>query len=265
MRRLASRRGRERLGLALAEGPEVILEALRSEAEVRWLLLGREYRDRPRGGAIARAALKRRVELVVAPEREVGGLCATDAPRAALACVRAPPLRPSSLARGRHLLAVGVQVPGNLGTLVRSAWALGLDGVAIGPGTVDPWNPKAVRASAGAVFRLPLLAPPPWAGREPGAAPRAPPERVNVLFADAAGRPPEEVVEASAPDWVLVVGNEGGGLAARPGGPGRSLAVPLARGADSLNVAVAGSILMYRLMQLSGPGGRERRRESPDR
>ena len=265
-RRLASRRGRERTGLALAEGPEVILEALRSEVEVRWLLLGEEYRSGPRGREIAHAARERQVETLLATDAAVARLCTTEAPRAALACVVPLSLEPASLSQGRHLLAVGVQVPGNLGALVRSAWALGLDGVAIGPGTVDPWNPKAVRASAGSVFHLPLLAPPPWVGGEVGGgASAAPPGGVNLLYADATGTPPEEVAEAREPDWVLVVGNEGRGIAPLPRGPAPLVAVPLARGADSLNVAVAGSILMYRLMQLSGPTGRERRRERPDR
>ncbi|MDE0122275.1 MAG: RNA methyltransferase [Gemmatimonadota bacterium] len=236
-RRLRSRRMRERDGLALAEGPGVILEALRSSVEARWVLVGEEYGIEESGGAIVAACGERGVEVLYAPDREVRDLCSTDAPRAVLACVRPPPLDSRLLDRGRFLMALGVQMPGNLGTLIRSAWAFGLDGVVIGAGTVDPWNPKVVRASAGAVFHLPLVA-------EPEGENAA---RLNLLCADAGGVAVEAAEEARARDWVLVVGNEGSGIGPAFGNLGRAVAVPLADGVDSLNVAMAGSILMYEL------------------
>ena len=241
-RRLRSRRTRERDGLALVEGPGVILEALRSPVEVRWVLVGEEYGVGDDGRAIVAACEGRGVEVVFAPDSEVRDLCSTDAPRPVLACVRPPPLESRPLDRGRYLMTLGVQMPGNLGTLIRSAWAFGLDGVVIGAGTVDPWNAKVVRASAGAVFHLPLAGEP--VGEDPA--------RLNLLCADAAGVPVEAVEEARARDWVLVVGNEGSGIGSRLGSLGRAVAVPLADGVDSLNVAMAGSILMYELTRREG-------------
>ena len=245
-RRLASRRGREREGLALVEGPSVILEALRSPVEVRWVLVGEEYAGSERGGAIVAGCGEHGVEVGFAPDGEVRGLCSTEAPRAAVACVKPPPLESRSLERGRYLMARGVQMPGNLGTLIRSAWAFGLDGVVIGAGTVDPWNPKVVRGSAGGVFHVPLLGE--RGGSDGfGAGP-------NLLCADAAGEPAEDVAGEGLRDWVLVVGNEGSGVAVPLRAQARAVAVPLVEGADSLNVAVAGSILMYALMR-AGEGG----------
>lgn len=236
-RRLRSRRTREREGLALVEGPGVILEALRSSVEVRWVLAGEEYGGGEGGREIVAACEGRGVKVVFAVDSEVRDLCSTDAPRPVLACVRPPPLDSRPVDLGRYLMALGVQVPGNLGTLIRSAWGFGLDGVVIGAGTVDPWNAKVVRASAGAVFHLPLV------GEPVGKAAA----RLNLLCADAAGAPVEEVVEARLEDWVLVVGNEGSGIGSVLGDLGRAVAVPLADGVDSLNVAMAGSILMYEL------------------
>lgn len=233
----------------MVEGPGVILEALGSPVEVRWVLVGEEYGARERGERIVAACRERGVETVCAGDREVTDLCTTDAPRAVLACVRPPPRESRSLHRGRYLMAHGVQIPGNLGTLVRSAWAFGLDGVVIGRGTVDPWNAKVVRASAGAVFHLPLIEEPVGVlggGGGEGAA------RLNLLCADAAGVPVEDVAEARARDWVLVVGNEGSGIASVLGPAGRAVAVPVADGVDSLNVAMAGSILMYALTRAGG-------------
>ena len=243
-RRLTSRRAREREGLALVEGPGVILEALRSPVKVRWVLVGEEYAAGERGREIVGACRERRVEAGYASDRDVRELCATDAPQPVLACVRPPPLESRPLHRGRYLMARGVQIPGNLGTLIRSAWAFGLDGVVIGAGTVDPWNAKVVRASAGAVFHLPLIEEPAGLdGSGDGAAGEGTPH-LNLLCADAAGVPVEAAAEARARDWVLVVGNEGSGIEPPLG---RAVAVRMADGVDSLNVAMAGSILMYAL------------------
>lgn len=250
-RRLTSRRAREREGLALGEGPGVILEALKSTVEVRWVIVGEEYGVAEHGRAIVAACGERGVEVVRAPDGEVRDLCTTDAPRPVLACLRPPPLESWTLRRGRYLMALGVQMPGNLGTLIRSAWAFGLDGVVIGAGTVDPWNAKVVRASAGGVFHLPLVGEPEGlGGRGDGDAVEG--SRLNLLCADAAGAPVAAVAEARGRDWVLVVGNEGSGIAARLGRLGCAVAVPLADGVDSLNVAVAGSVLMYELTRRDG-------------
>lgn len=245
--RLRSRRGREREGLALAEGPRVVMEALKSSAEVRWVACGGEFAAGQDGRAIAEAARRRGAPVLVADGAEVRDLCSTESPLPVLACVRPPPLVARPLARGRYLMAAGVRIPGNLGTLVRSAWGFGLDGVVIGRGTVDPWNPKVVRASAGGVFHVPLIAPPGGrAGGAGGAAAAGGTEAVNFLCADAAGAPPDRVEAANRRNWVLVVGNEVGGVPP-PEGSAARVSVPLAVGVDSLNVAVAGSILMYLL------------------
>ena len=194
-RRLRSRRARVREHSALVEGPGVVREALRSSVEVRWVLVGEEYGVGERGRAIVAACGERGVEPGFAPGREVRDLCATDAPQPVVACVRPPPLESRSLERGRFLMARGVQMPGNLGTLIRSAWGFGLDGVVIGAGTVDPWNPKVVRASAGAVFHLPLIEEPAGLEGQGDGDDEAVP--LNLLCADAAGDP-LEAVERSA-------------------------------------------------------------------
>ena len=269
-RRLASRRGREREGLALVEGPSVILEALGSAVEVRWVLVGEEYAGTERGMAILAECGKGGVEVGVAPDGEVRAVCSTEAPRAAVACVRPPPLQAPSLVRGRYLMARGVQMPGNLGTLIRSAWAFGLDGVVVGTGTVDPWNPKVVRGSAGGVFHVPLIGEPEGFGahgsradaagvRGRGDGPGASDGGgagcgPNLLCADASGEPVEAIGADGPRDWVLVVGNEGGGISPPLAARARAVAVPVVRGVDSLNVGVAGSILMYALMRV-GEGG----------
>lgn len=263
---LTRRRHRERIGLALAEGPKVIVEALGSPIKVVWAAIGEEYAGTPDGWRIASLCRERGVETLFAPDREVLAICATESPRPALAVVAPPPLKRRSLVPGRYLVADGVQMPGNLGTLVRGAWGFGLDGVAIGEGTVDPWNPKVVRGSAGGVFRVPLVRVPPAFPSEQEPVSGVPPEVVRGLFyADSAGAPlsqPNAWRDQSGdptasgrdasdepPNWVLVVGNETHGVSDRYRRACRAVGVPLAPGVDSLNVGVAGSILMHVLSQ----------------
>lgn len=245
---------REREGMALAEGPRVVLEALASPVDVVWTLVGARYAGSELGRRILSSCTDRGVKVEVLPDREVVEFASTERPQPVVACVKTPLAAQRPPRRGCYLMPLGVQIPGNLGTLIRSAWGFGLDGVVIGGGTVDPWNPKVVRASAGGVFHVPLLAGPPLpaeagtndaedrgsCGRRDAFA------GVNLLCADPGGVPADEAPETRVPDWVLVVGNETGGLPA-PVRRARAISIPLAAGVDSLNVAVAGSILMYLL------------------
>jgi len=272
VRRLTIRRMREREGLALAEGPRVVREALRSSLETRWVLLGEEYAgQRESGQRVLAACRERGVEVLSAPDREVAGLASTERPQPVIGCVAVPPPQPKPVGRGRYLMPVGIQVPGNLGTLIRSAWGFGLDGIVIGPGTVDPWNPKVVRASAGGVFHLPMISGPALgdgpgqsgpgqrapAGERAGARERRDShgdagsidlfQGINLLCADAAGEPLDVSGRGVPRDWVLALGHETGGLPARLVRRARAIAIPMAAGVDSLNVAVAGSILLYLL------------------
>ena len=239
---------REREGLALAEGPRVVLEALRSPLRVRWVLLGEDHAGASEAGRnVLDACVKRGVDLQLAPDREVMELASTEAPQPAIACVEAPTPEAGPLDGGRYLMPVGVQIPGNLGTLIRSAWGFGLDGIVIGPGTVDPWNPKVVRGSAGAVFHLRMIGGPGLADERGRTAPDDIFAELDLLCAEAAGEPVGGPGWEAPRDWVLALGSETGGLPARLVRRARAISIPMAAGVDSLNVAMAGSILMYLL------------------
>ena len=133
--------------------------------------------------------------------------------------------------------------PGNLGTLLRTAYALGVDWAVALPGTVDPWNAKTVRAAAGALFRLPVTQEP-WAEVSAWLRERA----FTILCADPGGealpRPGESIGK-----FALVLGNEPAGLAAEVRRScDRLVAVELPGDMDSLNVAIAGALLLDRLL-----------------
>ncbi len=142
---------------------------------------------------------------------------------------------------GPVLFLFGVQDPGNLGAIVRVGEAAGCAGVAAAPGSADFFHPRAVRASAGSVLRIPV------SGRvsfEPFAADAKKTGRVVCGAVAAAGENPFEAPLTAAS--VLVIGSEGTGL---PAGAylylDRKLTIPMKEPVDSLNAAVAAALLLY--------------------
>ncbi len=158
----------------------------------------------------------------------------------AIAAVPAATLDTLELGAGVRLVVLdGVQDPGNAGTIIRTAAALGATAVIGMPGTVDLWNAKVVRSSMGASFHLPLVAAT-WEDLASISRTRG----VALWGADAAGTPIDSVTPPER--LALVVGNEGAGLSA----DAREridtvVALPIA--IESLNVAVAAGILLYQL------------------
>ncbi len=230
-------RNRRRAGLALTEGPTAVLEAVKSAVPIRWIVMGEDYRQTHRGGLILEECARRSLDVDFAARDEVLSLCSTEAPQPVVSCTEIPPLEIRDCTKGRYLFIHGVQVPGNAGTLIRSAWGFGLDGVILGDDTVDVWNEKVIRSSAGAVFHMPMCAVPHALGS------------LNVICADPSGAPAAEALGARLPNWVLVVGHETRGINPTLLDRARRISIPLADGVDSLNVAVAGAILMYELLR----------------
>lgn len=188
-------------------------------------------------------------ELLVAPEAELQDLAGFAFHRGLMACVRVPAPPPmEDLPRVERLLVLPRLFDNeNLGLLLRSAAALGLNGVLAGPGP-GLWNRRTVRVSMGAVWRIPV-----WRLEDPWA----------PLATWRAANPRGEVVAAALTEnaqdvrtWrpktrcALVMGSEDTGLdAAQLAQCDRAVAIPMASGMDSLNVAAAGAILMFRMTE----------------
>ena len=245
VRDLRLRRGRERRGLALLEGIRLLEEALAAGVAIRHVLGSPALEATARGRAL-KAALERaghRVERLA--ERDFGELATTEHSQGVLAVFEPPrwrleQVRPAP--RAPALVLDGVQDPGNLGTLVRSAFALGAAGVLALPGTAELTNPKTLRAAMGACFRLPVVPLDEAALRD-----WARERRVRVLLA-APGAAPLPSSRWNEAALALVVGNEGAGT--RPSlesWADGSIGIPLRPGAESLNVAVAAGILLYQV------------------
>jgi len=164
--------------------------------------------------------------------------------------VRTPRRALDDLPAGGLLVLDAVQDPGNFGTLVRTAEAMGMAGILALRGTVDPWNPKAVRAAAGSTFRVPI-----FQGSWEDARPRLRAADVEVWAADPLGEPVYGG-EPAPERLALVLGNEGRGVSGRVlDDSHRRVRVPTAGSVESLNVAVAGALLVDRIFGLRAPPG----------
>lgn len=252
LRALARRKGRESHGLFLAEGPNLARELLDSDLEVELAIHTAAFASDRERRRLLRGLRERGADLREVDEGTLSEFADTVTPRGVLAAVRTPTRRLDDLPAGGLLVLDAVQDPGNLGTLVRTAEAMGVAGVVALSGTVDAWNPKAVRAAAGSTFRVAVVDAP-WEEarrrlRDLGA---------EVWAADPLGEP--IYGGGRGPDAVaLVLGNEGRGVSrgvledAR-----RRIRVPTAGSVESLNVAVAGALLLDRIFGLrsAGAGG----------
>lgn len=245
IRGLGRRRNRQASGLFLAEGVRVVEDLVHSGLRVRAVVVASSAEDDPRVAAVLARAAQHGAEIARALPHEVDALAGTDTPQGVLAVAKIPAASLDTLRLppgGAHLLVLdAVQDPGNFGTLVRTAEALGAAAVVALPGTVDAWNAKSVRAAAGSSFRVPIVAAA-WDELGPWLRERA----VPVVVADAGGTPlPPGPWAASA----LVVGNEGGGpSAASLAAADHVAAIPLRGRAESLNVAAAAAILLHQLV-----------------
>ena len=199
------------------------------------------------------------VEVLAIPRELLDSTLATETPQAVAALVEPPDwtwahvMGDSKEAAALVLILAGVQDPGNLGTILRSAEAFGADGVVCLPGTVNAWNPKAVRASAGSVFRMPVLE-----MNEADAISQLRQAGVRILATSVQRARPADLVDLAGP-VALVIGNEGSGvpadLAMKADG---TITIPCPGPVESLNAAVATSVLLYeaarqRLAKSGGP------------
>jgi RNA methyltransferase, TrmH family len=248
-RDLRRRKSRQRQGLFVAEGVRTVEELLDSSLDTRGALVSPTLGATPRGRALRERLDGLGTPLLELSEADFASAADTEAPQGVLAIAQQPVLPLAALADRlgdgpvRLLLLDGVQDPGNVGTILRSAAALSAAGVLALPGTVDLWSAKVVRASMGALFRLPTTG-----DTAESAAAFLAGQRIVLWGADGAGAP-VGALAATAPERLAVaVGNEGAGLS----DPVRRIAerlvaVPSSGLVESLNVAVAASILLYEL------------------
>jgi RNA methyltransferase, TrmH family len=236
LRAALARSGRTPEGLIAVEGEHLVEEALLSRLRCEVIYL--------RQGAEANFDLPADTELLELAADVFESALATQQPQGIAALVHAPPFTFEEMLAppGPPLLLVlaGLQDPGNVGTLLRSAEAFGATGALLLPGTASPWNPKALRASAGSAFRLPTLA---VTAEETLS--RLKQENVAMVAAVARDGAAISAVPLHR-STALLIGNEGAGLpASLTAAAAYRITIAMPGAVESLNAAIAGSLLLY--------------------
>jgi len=236
-RDLGRRKAREKHSLFLAEGVRSVEELLRSPLTVRGALVAPQLADAPRGQALRKTLDESGVEVTEVSEKDFRSAAETESPQGVIAIGEVPVRSLDTLdVTGvcRLIVLDGVQDPGNAGTIVRTAAALGATATIALPGTVDLWNPKVIRSSMGAQFQHPAF----HAGIDDLLS-FLERKQIDLWATDAGGSPPR---------IAIAVGNEGSGLSSAIRAKAkRTVSLPIARNVESLNVAVATGIILYEL------------------
>ena len=234
IRRAVERGGLTTEGLCVAETFHLVEEALRSGCHVAAILASESAA--PEAERLARGA-----ELVRVSDAAFRTVATTDTSQGVLALVRPPNQSLDSVLKKPALAVVvdGVQDPGNAGAIVRAAEAFGASGVVLLKGSVNPYNPKAVRASAGSIFRLPVVS-----GIPADTLVREVHDRGIRLYAAM----PRAAHEVDSTDFTvpcaIVIGSEGRGVSQLIAERARGVRIPT-RNVESLNAAGAAAVLLY--------------------
>lgn len=243
VRALSRRSAREREALFLAEGPQAVREVVVHRPE----LVKDLYVDAEAGtghAAVLDAAKASGVSIREVSHEVLAAMCDTQVPQGIIAVCRSLDVDLDAvLDRGPGLLLIltNVRDPGNLGTVIRSADAAGADAVLVSDSSVDIYNPKVVRSTAGSLFHLPIVTGLPI----PVLLARVRDAGVKLLAADGAGESRLADVDLSVPHaWVM--GNEAWGLESGVLQACDSVVrVPIYGRAESLNLAMAATLCLF--------------------
>lgn len=224
------------------EGGHLLEEALRSGLNIRAVFVA-EGSEKLLEKLMPRFPLLTDLETLVVPREILNAAQSTETPQAVAALVEAPVWALKDLkgrAAGPVVVLAGLQDPGNLGTILRSAEGFGAAGVVLLPGTVSPWNAKALRSSAGSAFRVPMISAAAGAAivwlKKSG-------RRILTTAVEGAERIGK--VNLKTPHAFLI-GNEGAGVAWEIAQLADvAVTIPTPGAVESLNAAVAASILLY--------------------
>jgi RNA methyltransferase, TrmH family len=223
------------------EGMHLVSEALQSGVELATIFVAQGHEQ-----LLARLpgelTIPEATEILAVPYELLAEAVTTETPQpiAALAKPRHWPWESLFGSTALVMVLSGIQDPGNLGTILRSAEAFGATGVICLPGTVTRWNPKAMRASAGSVFRLPVIA-----SSEAKALQHLREAGIQTYAAMAHEAKPVGEISLSGPSAILI-GSEGAGLSPELAAQcDARITIPCPGPVESLNAAVAASVLLY--------------------
>ena len=231
---LKDRKGRRETGCFLVEGRKMVEEALQSSFPVDALLMD--------DSRLGEWPLPADVPVYAMPAHVLSAVCDTKTPQGIAAVVRIT----EQTAPGRRVVVMdGVQDPGNVGTIIRTADAAGLDGVILSAQCADVFSPKVLRATMGSIFRMNIRT----TDHLPPLLEEMKQQGFSVISSQLDGEPFYERSPVGD-QFALVIGSEGNGVTPEvQAAATHRVKLPMRGGAESLNAAVAAGIMMYELMR----------------
>ena len=235
IRKLISDRAYRRdCGEFLGDGVKLLEEAVKWNAPIICVVYT---------AGTALPALPDGVRVVQVPEDVMGSISPMKAPQGALFLCRMPAqAAPEHLTGDRYLVLDGLQDPGNVGTIWRTADALGADGLLLSEDCADPWNHKTVRSTMGACFRLPVYQ------VERQALPALLKRSDLPLYATALREDTIDLRDADLTRAAVVIGSEGRGASEQLlTASGKTLKIPMRERCESLNAAAAAAVVLWEM------------------
>ncbi|WP_407305809.1 TrmH family RNA methyltransferase [Desulfosporosinus sp. SB140] len=244
---LQRRKVREETQLYVIEGWRFVEDAVLRNAPIKKVYVSLK-REQPEWQSLFEGLVARNIPFEEADERVLRKMSATEEPQGILAVVHQTKYAWSDVHIDKKsvlLILDGIQDPGNLGTILRTALAAGVRYVCLTAGTVDVYNPKVLRSTMGALFSLVLLS-----GLSPDDVMNfCQKQGLRVLVGDTEGQSLYRT-DLSAGPFALVVGNEGNGPSLMFRSPDvQRVTIPMAQEVESLNVGIATGILLYDMVR----------------
>ncbi len=244
-RLLTNRSFRERQHQAVLEGCRILQDVVDVGIPIHLVLYGKRMMQLEAGRSLLARLQMARTRLIYVTDKVLDALSDVETHQGVLAVINWPHMAQGwPLPRGVPpfiVIADQIQDPGNLGTLIRSAQAAGAHLMGFTKGTVDVYNPKTMRSSAGSIFKIPLMP------LSDGWMDELQEQQIRLVSTMVA-----EGQDYTEFDWVqpfaLVLGNEGNGVSSELMARAHGVTIPMVPTAESINVAVAGSILAFHAM-----------------
>lgn len=243
---LYRKKGRQKQKSFLIEGIKIIEEAIENEYPIKHIIYT-DYLMESEEGRKFFSKIEGFESLIYVPENIFKEISDTENPQGIIGVsnIVSRNIEEIYMNTKKSLLFLdGIQDPGNMGTIIRTADAFSMDGIIIREGSVDPYNPKVIRSTMGSIFRMPL-----YYSKGIDELEKLKSKGVNIYSTALGGSIPIYSVDFKE-DFVLIIGNESKGASEEVFSlSDKLIKIPMTGKAESLNAAVAASIIMYEVMK----------------